>query len=205
MIKGLNLQFAPGVHTLIQAPSGAGKSSLFKAIAGTWLSGEGEIIIPKSLESVYFLPQKPTLPLDTLRKVLVYPDAKCHYSDSQLISALKSVNMETLADKLDEYVGFKSLGEQQRIAFARVLLRKPDWIFLDEATASLDEYVEEQVYCRLKELLPDSTIISIAHRSTVRRHHDNVLFFKVNEDKEVQVEEQHSLSGRVARDCVSGF
>lgn len=190
VIKGLNLRFTPGVHTLIQAPSGTGKSSLFKAIAGTWLSGEGEIIIPRSLEAVYFLPQKPTLPNDTLRKVLAYPDANCSYSDIELISALKAVNIEALAGKLDKQIGFKSLGEQQRIAFARVLLRKPDWIFLDEATASLDENVEEQVYCRLKELLPETTIISIAHRSTVRRHHDNVLFFNVNDKKEVQVEEE---------------
>lgn len=131
--------------------------------------------------------------MDTLRKVLAYPDANCSYSDSELILALKAVNMEALADKLDEHIGFKSLGEQQRIAFARVLLRKPDWIFLDEATASLDENVEEQVYCRLKELLPKTTIISIAHRSTVRRHHDNVLFFNVNNKKEVQVEEEHGL------------
>lgn len=193
VIKGLNLCFTPGVHTLIQAPSGSGKSSLFKAIAGTWVSGEGEIVIPKSLEAVYFLPQKPTLPNDTLRKVLAYPDANSSYSDNELIAVLKAVNLEALTDKLDKLVGFKSLGEQQRIAFARVLLRKPDWIFLDEATASLDEDVEEHVYCRLKELLPETTIISIAHRSTVRRHHDNVLFFKVNDKKEVQVEE-HGLS-----------
>ncbi len=195
IVKGLNLQFKPGIHTLIQAPSGTGKSSLFKAIAGTWLSGEGEILIPNSLESIYFLPQKPTLPNDTLRAVLAYPDAHCVYSDSELISALNAVNLEMLSDKLDQHVGFKSLGEQQRIAFARVLLRKPDWIFLDEATASLDENVEEHVYCRLKELLPKTTIISIAHRSTVRHHHDNVLFFNVNNKREVHVEERHATLG----------
>ncbi|MBI2786220.1 MAG: ATP-binding cassette domain-containing protein, partial [Legionella longbeachae] len=127
----------------------------------------------------------------TLRHVLAYPDANCSYSDNELIAALKAVNMDALVDKLDKHIGFKSLGEQQRIAFARVLLRKPDWIFLDEATASLDEHVEEQVYCRLKELLPDTTIISIAHRSTVRRHHDKVLFFNVNDKKEVQVKEEY--------------
>lgn len=204
VIKGLNLQFTPGVHTLIQAPSGSGKSSLFKAIAGSWLSGEGEIIIPKSLEAVYFLPQKPTLPNDTLRKVLAYPDADCSYSDNELILALKAVNMEVLADKLDKQIGgFKSLGEQQRIAFARIFLRKPDWIFLDEATASLDEHVEEQVYCRLKKLLPNTTIISIAHRSTVRCHHDHVLFFNVNDKKEVQVEEESELL--VNRNTVPSF
>lgn len=193
VIKGFNLQFTPGVHTLIQAPSGTGKSSLFKAIAGTWLSGEGEIIIPKSLEAVYFLPQNPTLPNDTLRKVLAYPDAKCAYSDSELIAALEAVTMGALAGKLDEKIGFKSLGEQQRIAFARILLRKPDWIFLDEATASLDEHVEEQIYSRLKELLPKTTIISIAHRSTVKHHHDKVVFFNMNNKKEVHVEEEHGL------------
>lgn len=199
VIKGLNLQFTPGVHTLIQAPSGTGKSSLFKAIAGTWLSGEGEIIIPKSLNAVYFLPQKPTLPDDTLRRVLAYPDAQCVYSDSELISALEAVNMQALAGKLDEKIGFKSLGEQQRIAFARVLLRKPDWIFLDEATASLDEHVEEQIYRRLKQRLPKSTIISIAHRSTVRHHHDNVLFFNVGNNREVHVEEEDVLLVRESR------
>lgn len=199
VIKGLNLQFTPGVHTLIQAPSGTGKSSFFKAMAGTWLSGTGAVVIPKSLESVYFLPQTPTIPNDTLREVLAYPDVSCSYSDSELISALEAVNMSALAGKLDERVGFKSLGEQQRIAFARVFLRKPDWIFLDEATASLDEDVEEQIYCRLKELLPKTTIISIAHRSTVRRYHDSILFFNVNNKKQVQIEEKHQILVNEAR------
>lgn len=194
IIKGLNLKFTPGVHTLIQAPSGTGKSSLFKAIAGTWLSGEGEIIIPNSFKSIYFLPQKPSLPDDTLRNVLAYPDAACHYSDDELIAALKAVEMEALTSKLDKKVGFKSLGEQQRIAFARVLLRKPDWVFLDEATASLDEKGEELVYGLIKKILPKTTIVSIAHRSTVKRYHDNILFFNVNNKKEVQVDEEKSIS-----------
>lgn len=195
LIKGLNLKFTPGIHTLIQAPSGSGKSSLFKAIAGTWLSGEGEIFIPKSRESIYFLPQKPTLPDDTLRNVLAYPDAYCPYSDEALANALKAVNLEGLTTKLDEKIGFKSLGEQQRIAFARVLLRKPEWLFLDEATASLDEDTEEQAYQLIKKLLPETTIISIAHRSTVKRHHDNILFFSTNKQKEVQVKESRILDG----------
>ncbi|KTD58146.1 ABC transporter ATP-binding protein/permease [Legionella shakespearei] len=194
VIKGFNLQFTPGVHILLQARSGEGKSSLFKAIAGTWLSGEGEILIPESLDTVYFLPQKPTLPNDTLRKVLAYPDADCPYSDNELMAALKAVDLEALTGKLDEHIGFKSLGEQQRIAFARVLLRKPGWVFLDEATASLDEQAEEQVYCRLKELLPKTTIISIAHRSTVKRHHDKVLFFYKNDENEAIVEVESLLA-----------
>jgi vitamin B12/bleomycin/antimicrobial peptide transport system ATP-binding/permease protein len=189
LMKGLNLTFTPGIHTLIQAPSGTGKSSLFKAIAKTWGSGAGEIIMPDSSESIYFLPQKPTLPDDTLRKVLAYPDGNASYSDSELIAALNAVNMAKLAGELDKNIGFKSLGEQQRIAFARILLRKPDWIFLDEATSSLDEPTEEQMYHCLKEGLPNATIISIAHRSTVRHHHTKSLFFNINKEKGVQVEE----------------
>ncbi len=198
IIKGLNLKFKRGVHTLIQAPSGTGKSSLFKAIAGSWLSGEGEIIIPNSLESIYFLPQKPSLPDDTLRNVLGYPDSRCLFSDDELKTALKAVDMEALTSKLDEKVGFKSLGEQQRIAFARVLLRKPDWVFLDEATASLDESGEENVYSKIKEMLPNTTIISIAHRSTVKRYHDNIWFFKINDRKEVEVIEEKNMAGLAA-------
>lgn len=197
VIKGLNVTFKPGVHTLIQAPSGTGKSSLFKAIAGTWISGEGEITIPHSLESIYFLPQKPTLPDDTLKNVLAYPDAECSFSDDELVTALKAVNLESFTNRLGEKIGFKSLGEQQRIAFARVLLRKPAWVFLDEATASLDEEGETHVYCRIKELLPKTTLVSIAHRSTVKRYHDDVLFFSANDKKEAQVQiKQLALSGR---------
>ncbi len=191
IIKGLNLKFTPGVHTLIQAPSGIGKSSLFKAIAGTWLTGEGEIVIPHSLESLYFLPQKPTLPDDTLRNILAYPDSNNPYSDEELIVALECVGLTSLITQLNNSIGFKSLGEQQRIAFARVLLRKPNWVFLDEATASLDEQLEEQVYRAIKEQLPNTTIISIAHRSTVMRHHHQALFFHLNSKKEINIEEKN--------------
>lgn len=194
IIKGLNLSFEPGVHTLIQGPSGMGKSSIFKAIAGSWLSGEGEIRIPNSLESIYFLPQKPSLPDDTLRNVLAYPDEKCSYSEAELISALRAVDMESIIGKLNEKVGYKSLGEQQRIAFARVLLRKPTWVFLDEATASLDEEKEALVYQKIKELLPNTTIISIAHRSTVKPYHDNILFFGIDNRREVTVRVEDNAS-----------
>lgn len=194
LIKGLDLTFNPGIHTLIQAPSGTGKSSLFKAIAQTWVSGEGEITMPRCLQKIYFLPQKPTLPNDTLRKVLAYPDDYCSYSDEELISALKLVNMEALAGKLDEKIGMKkSLGEQQRIAFARVFLRRPDWIFLDEATASLDEQVEGEIYNRLKVYLPNATIISIAHRSTVRQYHNKIVFLTVDNIKKAHIDMEENL------------
>lgn len=193
VFKGLDLKFVQGVHTLIQGASGSGKSSLFKVLAGTWLSGEGEIIIPGSLNSMYFLPQTPTIPNDTLRNVLAYPDTECHYSDNELIAALHAVKLKEFVGKLGEPVGFKSLGQQQRIAFARVFLRKPARVFLDESTASLDESVEGDIYKSLVAKLPNTSIVSIAHRSTVKPYHDKILFFKVNKKKEVQVEEENRV------------
>ncbi len=194
VLQGLSLRFQPGAHSLIQAHSGSGKSSFFKAVAGTWSSGCGRITIPKGLETIYFLPQKPTLPHDTLRMVLAYPATDCPYDDTVLRQALTAVNLPALVDKLDENIGFKSLGEQQRIAFARVLLRKPQWVFLDEATASLDEEVEAQVYTCLKSQLPNTTLISIAHRSTVQRHHLRILFFEKDQAKNISVVESPAFS-----------
>ncbi|WP_133137049.1 ABC transporter ATP-binding protein/permease [Legionella rowbothamii] len=193
LVKGLNLRLTPGVNTIFQSPSGTGKSSIYKAIGGTWLAGEGEIIVPKSLDALYFLPQRPYIPSDTLRNILSYPDVQCSYSDTELLSALDAVNLGAFTDKLDQKIENASLGEQQRIAFARIFLRKPDWVFLDESTASLDEDVEKLVYDRLRKLLPNTTFESIAHRSTVKRHHDHTIFFRVNDMKEVRVEEQHLL------------
>jgi putative ATP-binding cassette transporter len=194
LVKGLNLRLTPGVNTIFQSPSGTGKSSIYKAIGGTWLAGEGEIIVPKSLDALYFLPQRPYIPADTLRNILAYPDVECRYSDAELISALNAVNLKAFTDKLDQKIENASLGEQQRIAFARVFLKKPAWVFLDESTASLDEDVEKQVYDRLRKLLPNTTFESIAHRSTVKRHHDHALFFSVNDRKEVRVVEQALLA-----------
>ncbi|MFJ1269377.1 ABC transporter ATP-binding protein/permease [Legionella lytica] len=193
IIKGLNLKFSAGIDTMIQALSGTGKSTLYKAIGGTWLSGEGEIIIPHSLDSIYFLPQTPTIPDNTLRNILAYPQAECKYSDAELLFTLEAVGMGHLAEKLDERIQLNSplsLGQKQRIALARVLLRKPDWVFLDEATASLDEKAEATAYTCLKENLPNITIISIAHRSTVKRYHNRVLFFNMDSEKDVQISEQ---------------
>lgn len=193
IIKGLNLKFSAGIDTMLQARSGVGKSTLYKAIGGTWLSGEGEIIIPNSFDAIYFLPQTPTIPDDTLRNILAYPQAECKYSDAELMSVLKIVEMEHPAERLDERIQLNSplsLGQKQRIALARVLLRKPDWVFLDEATASLDEKAEAMAYRCLKKNLPNITIISIAHRSTVKRYHNRVLFFNVDSEKDVQISEE---------------
>ena len=190
VIKGLNASFIRGVHTMIQAPSGTGKSLLFKLIAGTWPYGEGKTVIPNSRQTLYFLPQTPTIPDDTLRNILAYPDKHCPYTDKELNRVLEILKLNKFIDKLDESGADKSLGEKQRIAFARVLLKKPDWLFLDEATASFEEDLEAEVYGCLKKYLPNTTYISIAHRSTVKRFHSNILFLNVDDQKSVKVEEQ---------------
>ncbi|VEB34579.1 ABC transporter [Legionella sainthelensi] len=182
IMRHLNLEFKPGENTLIKAPSGFGKSTFFKAIRNTWKHGEGEISIPQQ-QKTYFLPQKPLIPYDSLRAILAYPDPAKTYTEEEYKAALLAVGgkMDRFVpelDKKDTWSKRLSLGQQQRISFARALLKKPDWLFLDEATASLDEESEDQLYSLLKEKLPNTTVISIAHRSTVMKFHQRVVQFE---------------------------
>lgn len=192
IMRNLNLKLKPREHILIKGPSGLGKSTLFKAISGTWNYGDGKISLP-SKKSLYFLPQKPTLPRDSLMAVLAYPESVETYTEAQYIEALRAVGgMDNFITKLREKRHWSkelSGGQQQRISFARALLKKPDWLFLDEATSSLDEESEEHVYHMVKEL-KETTLISIAHRSTVAKHHSKIVFFSANEEKEMKVKEQ---------------
>ncbi|WP_051555075.1 ATP-binding cassette domain-containing protein [Legionella fairfieldensis] len=192
IMRNLNLKLIPGEHILIKGKSGLGKSSLFKAISGTWKYGDGKISIPAG-KSFYFLPQKPTLPCDTLKAVLAYPEPVETYTEEQYITALRAVGgMDDFIPKLSEKRAWSkelSGGQQQRISFTRVLLKKPDWLFLDEATSSLDEESEEYVYSAVKQL-KNTTIISIAHRSTVEKHHSKIIFFSANNEREIEVKEQ---------------
>jgi putative ATP-binding cassette transporter len=191
----LNLKLKPGEHVLLKGPSGLGKSTLFKAISGTWKYGTGKIRVPSG-KRMYFLPQKPTLPNDTLMGILAYPDSADTYTEDQYISVLKAVGgMDDFISKLQEKRAWSkelSGGQQQRISFARALLKKPDWLFLDEATASLDEESEHHVYSVIKEL-KNTTIVSIAHRQTVEKHHSRIVYFSVNAEKEIEVKEQAGL------------
>lgn len=195
IMRNLNLTLKPGEHILIKGPSGLGKSTLFKAISGTWNYGDGKISIPSG-KQLYFLPQKPTLPHATLMAVLAYPDPVGTYTEEQSIAALRAVGgMNDFIPKLHEQRRWSkelSGGQQQRISFARALLKKPAWLFLDEATSSLDEESEEHVYRVVKEL-KDTTIVSIAHRKTVEKHHSRIVLFSVNAEKEIDVKEQGSL------------
>lgn len=162
-----------GECVLISGASGSGKSTLFRALAGIWPFGAGEIAQPAAAR-VLFLPQKPYLTIGTLREQLCYPSAPDAFDDATLLAALTDCRLPALAPRLDEsqhWTQILSGGEQQRIAFARALLQQPDWIFMDEATSALDEATESALYEVLRERLPASAVISIGHRASLRRFH----------------------------------
>ncbi len=173
LIAPFALSLQPGSSTLITGASGSGKSTLFRAFAGIWPFGSGTVRRPAG-KRVLFLPQKPYLIIGTLRAQLCYPSPPDAYDDAALGLALKDCDLPQLVERLDEETHWAqqlSGGEQQRIAFARALLNKPDWLFMDEATASLDEAAEEKLYTLLRERLPSTTVISIGHRPALARFH----------------------------------
>ncbi len=170
----------PGESWLIRGPSGSGKSTLFRAIAGIWPFGKGQVRMPRDLGAL-FLPQRPYLPIGTLRDVIAYPTRDESFSEENTRDALTTVGLQHLVARLDEQHNWSmhlSPGEQQRIAFARALLQQPAWLFLDEATSSLDEEAEQQLYRMLKEKLPHTTIVSIGHRSSLQAFHTRLLELK---------------------------
>jgi putative ATP-binding cassette transporter len=158
---------------LLGGASGLGKSTLLRAIAGIWPFGHGEIRASRDAR-VLFLPQKPYLPIGTLRDVVSYPMPAHGVDDATLREALQAVGLADLAGRLDE-AGHWALqlspGEQQRIAFARALVQKPDWLFLDEATSAVDEATEARLYRLVREHLPGTTLFSVGHRATLRPFH----------------------------------
>jgi vitamin B12/bleomycin/antimicrobial peptide transport system ATP-binding/permease protein len=173
LVEDVSFSMRRGDTALISGPSGAGKSTLFRAIAGIWPFGRGRITMPAG-DRVLFLPQKPYLPLGSIREVVSYPTPPAGISDAALRDALEAVGLPALTERLDESANWAlrlSPGEQQRIAFARALVQKPDWLFLDEATSAIDEEGEERLYTLLRERLPGVTLISVGHRSTLRPFH----------------------------------
>ncbi len=180
IVKADALVMHAGERTLLIGPSGSGKSTLFRAIAGIWPYGEGQIAAPAG-KSVMLLPQRPYLPLGTLRDAVIYPGVSGSYPDAAIVEALKTVRLPHLVERLDEeafWVQVLSLGEQQRVAVARVLLARPDWLFLDEATSAMDEPMELAVYDMLRRELPETTLVSIGHRSTLKVMHDRIIEMK---------------------------
>ena len=173
------VNFAParGAAVLIAGASGAGKSTLLRAIAGIWPYGRGEISLGKG--PILFVPQRSYLPLGTLASALRYPHSeKTTFSIPRLAAALEEVGLGSLADELEEVRNWSqrlSLGEQQRLAFARILLLKPGLLFLDEATSALDEDSEAKLYGLLRAASWRLTMVSVGHRSTLRSFHDQIL------------------------------
>lgn len=174
LLKDASLRAAPGEHTLLQGPSGSGKSTLFRALAGIWPWARGQVALPRD---AMFIPQRPYFPDGSLRDALAYPEPASQYTDGALREALEQALLPGLTGRLDESDNWTqklSGGEQQRLAIARVLLKKPAWVLADEATSALDVPAEQTLYERLRQMTEQAggAMISIAHRPTVTEFHD---------------------------------
>lgn len=177
VIEDASVSVRPGDRVLIVGETGAGKSTVFRAIAGLWPWGSGQILTPPR-EDMAFLPQRPYIPLGSLRYALTYPGTPESVSDDDLKKALERCNLGEFADRLDESARWDkemSLGEQQRLAFARLSLHKPRWVFLDEATAALDQDSQDRVMSMFDDELKDSTLLSIGHRPDLATYHTRTL------------------------------
>jgi putative ATP-binding cassette transporter len=177
LLKDVDLTIRHGESVLLRGPSGSGKTTLFRVLAGLWPFGKGRIGLPRDAR-VLFLPQKPYLPIGTLREVLSYPEAPDHYTDEACREVLEACRLGHLVPRLEDSSNWSlalSGGEQQRLAFARTLLYRPTWLFLDEASSALDEPTERRMYELLAERLPGATIISVAHRPSVEALHGRQL------------------------------
>src|SRR5581483_3715938 len=169
---------------LLAGPSGSGKSTLFRAISGIWPFGNGYVRIPEGAQ-VMVVPQKPYIPIGTLRAAVTYPAPPDAYPDEGIRKALEDARLSLLVNQLDREDNWSqrlSGGEQQRIAVARALLRRPDWLFLDESTSALDEKLEAELYEILAMRLPNTTVVSIGHRSTLGAFHKRRLDMKLGEN-----------------------
>jgi vitamin B12/bleomycin/antimicrobial peptide transport system ATP-binding/permease protein len=184
LLTGADLVLEPGHSVVISGRSGSGKSTLFRVLAGIWPFGHGHVRRP--VERCLFLPQRPYIPLGTLRHVVTYPHPHDTYSREDIDRALVDAGLGQFVPRLDDdehWAQQLSGGEQQRVALARALLTKPDWLFLDEATASLDPEAEADLYRTLKARLPNTTLVSIAHRPSVAAFHERHLILRREEGK----------------------
>jgi putative ATP-binding cassette transporter len=174
LVEDANAVIRLGDHVALLGPSGAGKRTLLRAIAGIWRFGQGHIELPAETQTI-FLNQRPYLPIGTLRAALSYPAPEGTFPDDRLCETLTLLGLDSLVGRLDDtahWEQYLSDGEQQRLAVARVLLHEPDWIFLDGATSSLDEETEKRVYTILRERLPRAAIVSIADRASIVQFHE---------------------------------
>ena len=183
LINDLNLTLPQGDSLLIQGQSGVGKTTLLRTVAGLWSYAQGEIFCPQN--NTLFLSQRPYLPQGNLLTALYYPGSTENADFAEIKQVLEQVQLAHLQDRLEqeqEWTRILSLGEQQRLAFARLLLHKPKVAFLDEASASLDEGMEHAMYRLIRDKLPNTTIISVGHRSTLIPLHQQQLELRVDGD-----------------------
>lgn len=177
LLKNINEQFIYGRHYLIKGPSGIGKSTFIRAIAGIWPFASGSVILPQG-KKIMYVPQKSYMPIGTLAEAMLFPDQSHPTLHSKLISILQLCRLAHFVSQLQETASWSqqmSPGELQRIAFARVLLHEPDWVFLDESTSMLDLDNEDYFYRLLKEKLPHCSLISVGHRPTLDGYHDEIM------------------------------
>ena len=178
LVSDLNLSLSPGDAMIITGESGTGKTTLLRSVAQLWPFTSGSVRCPVGENATMFLSQLPYVPLGDLRTVVSYPHPSGDIPDETLCAAMESVALPRYTDRLDEvndWAKVLSPGEQQRVAFARILLTKPKVVFLDEATSALDEPLEFMIYGLLRRELPETVFVSVTHRSTVNRHHDQHL------------------------------
>ena len=186
LLEPTSMTLKRGDRVLIVGPSGCGKSTLLRAIAGIWPYGSGAIGRDAASSSL-FLPQRSYIPIGTLREALSYPHLAAEYSDEQLLKVLENCRLKPLQRWLDTSANWShrlSPGEQQRLAFARAILTRPDILFLDEATSALDDETEQLMYCLLVDELPQVTLVSVAHRNSVAKYHQSCWRFSRTEENQ---------------------
>jgi vitamin B12/bleomycin/antimicrobial peptide transport system ATP-binding/permease protein len=177
LLEGVDVTVREGETVVLRGSSGSGKTTLFRVLAGLWPFGKGRIALPGDGRAL-FLSQRPYLPIGALKDALCYPEAPDRHSDAECGEALGACGLSYLAPRLGEAANWSLIlsgGEKQRLAFARAILFRPNWLFLDEATAALDEAAERRMYELLRQRLPKATVISIAHRPAVLAFHERQL------------------------------